>query len=239
MNKQTLIDCGALLEGHFKLSSGLHSDKFVQCAKILQTFKGFTAVKDAVYGLLVSRPDFFKDIDVVIGGAYGGIRISQLIAMSLSESCGKEVRGIFCERIPRINIDKGLKVTERVLNKGVNANTALVDMQESIESGPFKLRRGFEIKPGEKVLIAEDVTTTGKSVGEITNLAVDKGGQVMGAISIIDRRKTKEDHIHIPQWDDGVLNNFFSLMEMDITTWKPEDCPLCKDSEAIKPGSRS
>ena len=98
------------------------------------------------------------------------------------------------------------------------------DDKPFIKSGNFQLRRGFEIKEGEKVLIAEDVTTTTKSIGEIAELIFKCNAKLIGVISIIDRRKYKYDgwkykDIEIP---------YISLIQLDINTWKPEECPLCK-----------
>ena len=106
-----------------------------------------------------------------------------------------------------------------------------------IKSDKFQLRRGFEINPGEKVLIAEDVTTTGKSIGEVAELVEEHGGEIVGAISIIDRREKLHQEYgkdsltyEYKKWAYTAIKPFMSLIQLDVQTWKPEDCPLCKKS---------
>lgn len=177
-------ETGALLEGHFILSSGLHSDRYFQCAKVLQyPWHAETLCKMlADYFLKVS-------IDVVVSPALGGIIVGQEIARSL------HVRSIFAER----------------------ANEKLV------------LRRGFEISPGEKVLIAEDVTTTGGSVQELMEIVKSNNAIPVGIAGIVDRSGGKI-HFEVP---------YFSLLQIEIANYQPTECPLCKaGSIPIKPGSK-
>ncbi|OHD54437.1 MAG: orotate phosphoribosyltransferase [Spirochaetes bacterium GWF1_51_8] len=176
----------ALLTGHFILSSGLHSDKYVQCAKYLQ----YPEMAE-VAGKKLARLFADVKINVVIGGAFGGIIIAYELARAL------HARGVFAERV----------------------------------DGVFQLRRGFEIRPGEKVLIAEDVITTGKSVKEVMDLVAGFGAEIIGAASLIDRNMAESESLGIrTEW----------LHSVQAHTYDPSDCPLCKEGNlpAVKPGSR-
>jgi len=176
--------CNAFHKGHFKLSSGLHSEYYLQCALVLADPK--------VAGKLCKAlADKFKGkkIDVVIGPAIGGITAAYEVARSLG------AKGIFSER----------------------------------EEGKMALRRGFKLKRGERVLVIEDVTTTGGSAQEVVELAKGLGAKVIGVGAIIDRSGGKAKF--------GVP--FKSLAKLDIKTFQPQDCPLCKAGKPIiKPGSR-
>ena len=174
----------ALLSGHFKLSSGLHSAKYLQCALVLQDPE--LAEKLAI---VIAEKVLGIDIDLVVGPALGGVTLAYEVARMLG------VRGIFTER----------------------------------DEGKMTLRRGFSIKPGEKVLVVEDVVTTGLSTKEVMDVVKAHGGVVVAVASIIDRSEVVPDY--------GV--KFVSLAKVKVDTYKPEDCPLCKSgSVAIKPGSR-
>ncbi len=175
---------GALLQGHFLLTSGRHSNIYFQCAKVLQ-YPGYT---EQVCSIL---SDHFKDykIDTVISPAMGGIIVGQEVARQLN------VRSIFAER----------------------------------EDKKLILRRGFSINPGEKVLVCEDVVTTGGSVLEVINIAKNLGGEVVGIGYIVDRSNGKVDFGY-PQK---------STMKMEVISYLPDDCPLCKKNiPLVKPGSR-
>lgn len=180
-----LKEAGVLLEGHFLLTSGRHSDKYMQCAKIFQ---------DAKYSVplcaeLVAQ---YRDenVELVIGPAIGAISMSYEVGKQLG------VRNIFAER----------------------------------ENGVMTLRRGFTIEKGERVLIVEDVVTTGGSVREVMDLVRDCGGEIVGVGSIVDRTGGKIDF--------GVP--YRSAFSMDITSYEPGDCPICKTGMPIvKPGSRA
>lgn len=176
----------ALLEGHFRLTSGLHSDRYLQCALVLQD-PGNAALLGAALAdklkALGGQPD------LAIAPALGGILVAHEVARRLG------VRGIFAER----------------------------------QDGVLKLRRGFEIKPGEKAYVVEDVVTTGGSTRETMEVVTQAGGIVLAAGSLIDRTGGRTDL--------GVLRT--ALAVLDIPTYSPEECPLCKTgSQAIKPGSR-
>ncbi len=180
-----LKEAGVLLEGHFLLTSGRHSDKYMQCAKIFQ---------DAKYSVplcaeLVAQ---YRDenVELVIGPAIGAISMSYEVGKQLG------VRNIFAER----------------------------------ENGVMTLRRGFTIEKGERVLIVEDVVTTGGSVREVMDLVRACGGEIVGVGSIVDRTGGAIDF--------GVP--YRSAFSMDITSYEPENCPICKTGmPLIKPGSRT
>ena len=174
----------SLKTGHFLLSSGLHSDKYVQCALVLsnpwEAEKLCKALAKKLEGL---------DIEVVVGPALGGIVIAYELARALN------VPGMFAERV----------------------------------ENEMTLRRGFEIKPGQKVLVVEDVVTTGGSAKEVIKLIKEIGGEVVAVSSLIDRSGGKAD-FDVP---------FKALLELEVPTYKAEDCPMCKGgSTAEKPGSR-
>jgi len=177
-----LKESGALLEGHFLLSSGKHSNKYVQCAKMLQyPDKAEIAIKAIVEKL--------KDVDfdIVVGPAMGGI----IVGYELGRQTGKP--SIFTERV----------------------------------DGKMTLRRGFKIESGQKVLIAEDVVTTGKSSFETIEVIESLGGKVVGIASIVDR--TSED-ISVP---------LYSGVKIEVDVYDEENCPLCKKGIPYeKPGSR-
>lgn len=174
-------------EGHFILTSGKHSDKYMQCAMLFQypeeSKKCCTALAEKINTNNVK-------IDTVISPAVGGI----LMGYQMSECLG--VRNIFAER----------------------------------ENGAMSLRRGFDVKEGENVIVCEDVVTTGGSVKEVVSLLKERGANVVCVCSIVDRSRGKADF--------GVP--FQSLVTIDFDTYEPDECPLCKSgSKAIKPGSRS
>ena len=184
---EMLTKSEALLNGHFLLSSGLHSDKYIQCAALTQYPKFCTYVAESLAHLYEN-----SDIDVVIGGAYGGIILSFELGRVLNK------RTIFAERV----------------------------------DGQFQLRRGFGIKKDERVLIAEDVCTTGKSILEVAKLVKDNKGIVVGCASIIDRCEKNGA-------DLGIRKEY--LQSIQANTYDEKSCLLCKElgSKPIKPGSRN
>lgn len=188
MNEKEIIgmfhECGALLEGHFLLTSGLHSNRYVQCAKVLQYPE-----KAALLGAELAA--FFRDqgVDVVIGPALGGILVAHEVARALG------TRAIFAER----------------------------------ENGVMALRRGFAVERGERVLVVEDVVTTGGSSREVIKLIEDNGAEAVGVGALVDR--------HTGTLDFGIP--FHALLRLEIATYQPEDCPLCREGiPLVKPGSR-
>lgn len=174
----------ALLSGHFLLTSGRHSDKYFQCAKVLQ----YPQYNEEICKNIA---DYFKDyeFDTVICPAIGGIVVGQEIARQLGK------RFIFAER----------------------------------ENNNMTLRRGFGIAPGEKILVCEDVVTTGGSVFEVIDLVKQNEANVVGVGFIVDRSNGKVDFSY-PQ---------YSVIKMEVTSYSKEECPLCKKGiEVVKPGSR-
>ena len=177
---------GAIQKGHFKLTSGVHSDTYIQCAQVMQH-------PEFMHNLCSELGKKFRgdDIDVIVGPAIGGIIMAHVMARVL----GPWVRAIFTER----------------------------------ENGKMTLRRSFEIKEGEKVLVVEDVTTTGSSVREVIDIVNSRQGKVVGVGVLIDRSGGKVDF--------GIKTE--KLLTVDIKTYLPEECPLCKKGiPAVKPGSR-
>jgi orotate phosphoribosyltransferase len=176
-------ETGVMIEGHFLLTSGRHSDKYMQCARLFQ----YPDIAEKFARELAGK---FTDVDVVAGPALGGIIIAYEVSRQLS------VRNIFAER----------------------------------ENGAMTLRRGFEIPHGSRVLVVEDVVTTGGSVKEVMELVRQLGGEVAGVGCIVDRSNGKVDF--------GVP--FAAALSMEVTSWEAENCPLCKEGwPLVKPGSRS
>lgn len=177
---------GALLNGHFILTSGRHSNQYMQCALVLQ-------YPDYTEKLALHLAEKFRDenVDLVIGPAMGGIIVAYEVARQLG------VPGIFTER----------------------------------KDGVMQLRRGFEIKPGQKVLVVEDVVTTGGSVREVIEVVEKMGGVVAGVGVLVDRSGGSIDF--------GVRKE--AVLTMHIESWESDNCPLCQAGEmpAVKPGSRS
>jgi orotate phosphoribosyltransferase len=175
---------GALLEGHFRLSSGLHSTGYLQCALVLQNPPSAEqlgrAVADQVRSL---RPT------VVLSPALGGVVIGHEVGRALG------VRALFAER----------------------------------QDGALMLRRGFMVSESDRVLVVEDVLTTGGSTRETMQVATAAGGQVIGVASIVDRSGGNAS-FEVP---------YHALLRVDLPTYQPDTCPLCAQGlPVIKPGSR-
>lgn len=176
---------GALLEGHFILTSGLHSPKYLQCALVLQHPPEAEAFARAIAEQFVGR-----GIETVVAPAIGGLVIGYETARALT------ARSIWTER------DAG---------------------------GTMTLRRGFTLRPGESVLVVEDVITTGGSTRETIECVRAAGANVLGAASIIDRSGGRAD-VSVPR---------IALATLDVPALAPSACPACQRGEqAIKPGSR-
>jgi orotate phosphoribosyltransferase len=173
----------ALLEGHFRLTSGLHSANYFQCAKVLQ----YPAHTEKLCRLIAEHFRGAK-IDAVIAPALGGIVVGQEVGRLLG------VRSMFTERKEQI----------------------------------MQLRRGFEVTRGERILVCEDVVTTGGSVKEVIEIVESLGGTVAGVGIIVDR-----------SGGTASFENLFAAMTMQVVTYKPDECPLCKEGIPVeKPGSR-
>ncbi len=176
----------AYLQGHFQLSSGLHSEYYLQSALVLQ-------YPHDAWQLCSSIAEHFKgvDVDVVIAPAMGGVLVSYDVARAL----GSNIRSIFAERV----------------------------------DGKLTLRRGFTIDKDDRVLVVEDVVTTGKSVNETLELVRQYSNNIVGIGALVDRGGNFD-----PQGLD-----YFPLIKLNIVNYKPEECPLCKRGIPVeKPGSR-
>jgi len=176
---------GALLEGHFRLTSGLHSSGYLQCALVLQDPINATVLGAAIADLV--RP---LAVTVVLSPALGGIVIGHEVGRALG------VRAIFAER----------------------------------QDGRLQLRRGFTLDASDRVLVVEDVVTTGGSTRETLDVARDAGATAVGAAAIVDRSGT-ETNLGVP---------FHALLPMTLPTYQAYNCPLCaKGLPVVKPGSRT
>ena len=177
----------ALLEGHFVLSSGLHSSKYIQCAKLLSyPSKAEKICKSLSYKIKKK----FKKIDLILAPAVGGI----IIGYEIGKILKKET--IFSERV----------------------------------NGEFQLRRDFKIKNGSKVLVIEDVITTGKSSLECSKLIEKNNGIIIGYACIIDRSNGKSE----------IKKKIISQIQLDIPTFSKDEIPKELSSiEPVKPGSRN
>lgn len=182
--KELLVKHGALLEGHFLLTSGLHSGQYVEKFQVLQYPK-------ATEALCAGFAEKFKDekIDVVIGPVTGGI----VLAHETAKHFG--TRAIFAER----------------------------------DNGKMTIKRGFEIKPGERVLVVEDVVTTGGSVQEVIDVVKELGGVIAGVAILVDRSGGTVDF--------GAPSK--AMLTLKIQNFTPEECPFCKQGvPLVKRGSR-
>ena len=181
--EELFLENAALLKGHFLLSSGLHSDRYLQCALILaHPSHAETLGKDLAAKLGV-KPD------LVVSPAMGGLIIGHEVARALG------VGHYFAERV----------------------------------DGVMTLRRGFSLKPGERIVVIEDVVTTGKSTKEVFTVLRAAGAEVVAAGSIVDRSEGKSA-LGVP---------YAALWTASAPSWKPDNCPLCKSGASfIKPGSR-
>jgi len=192
MDRQQVLaifkESGALLEGHFQLTSGLHSNQYFQCAKVLQYPKHAATLCSDIASQFAS-----SSIEVVIAPALGGIVVGQEVGRQLN------VRTMFTER----------------------------------KDGAMQLRRGFEIRRSERVLVCEDVVTTGGSVTEVIRIVKELGGSPVGIGYIVDRSNGKV-RFDLPNGGKQV-----SVLQMDVVTYRPDECPLCRKGIPVeKPGSK-
>ena len=188
MDQSTLLNLfrrsGALLEGHFRLTSGLHSAGYLQCALVLQHPSNAEALGRSLGATLGDL-----SATVVLSPALGGLIIGHEVARTLG------VRAIFAER----------------------------------QDGALTLRRGFSLSPADRVVVIEDVVTTGGSTRETMEVARHAGATVVGAGAIVDRSGGAST-LDVP---------FHSLVTLSLPTYPPEACPLCTQGVAVtKPGSR-
>lgn len=182
---ETFREAGALLEGHFLLSSGMHSPKYLQCALVLQDPRR----AERLCGRLAKAVSAGR-AQTVIGPAIGGIVVAQELARALG------TRAIFAER----------------------------------ENGRMTLRRGFAVQPGERVLLAEDVVTTGGSLREVQQMVTAAGAQVVGVAALVDRTSGRDPGFGLP---------LAALVTIDVPAYPADQCPLCREGlPLVKPGSR-
>lgn len=184
---QSFVDAGAILKGHFILSSGLHSDTYLQCARVLMDAKRAGRLCAELADKV--RKTIEGDIDIVVAPAMGGVVVGYEMGRQLG------VESIFCERV----------------------------------DGEFTLRRGFDLKEGQRVLLVEDVVTTGKSSLETVKCIESYGAKVVAEACLIDR--SSGDH--------GLPFELFSLLKLDVPSYDPKNLPEhLAGTEGIKPGSR-
>ncbi len=182
-----LKETNALIEGHFVLSSGLHSPRYVQCAKLLSKPNKASKICNSLAKKIKLS---FKNIDLILSPAMGGVIIGYEIGKILN------IETIFSERV----------------------------------NGEFKLRRDFNIKKGQRVLIVEDVITTGKSSLECSKIVNAANAQLIGFSCIIDRSNG----------NSLIKDKIISQIELNIPTYSKDNLPESLASiEAIKPGSRN
>ena len=197
--KQIYMDADALLEGHFKLSSGNHSQFYLQSAKVLEDPKTATMLANELAKQIKASG---LEIDTVCAPALGGLIAGYALAQAL------DVRYIFAERV----------------------------------GGEMTIRRGFEVSKGEKVLMCEDIITTGGSAMEAAAVVKELGGEIVGVAALANRGFCHREGSNVETQPNCKLPQdipFFALADFTFEMYAPEDCPLCKDgSEAIKPGSR-
>jgi orotate phosphoribosyltransferase len=176
---------GALLEGHFRLSSGLHSGGYLQCALVLQHPRHAEALGQALAAKLARL-----SASAVLSPALGGLIIGHEVARALG------VRAIFAERQDKV----------------------------------LTLRRGFSLGPDDRVIVIEDVVTTGGSTRETMAVAEASGATVVAAGAVIDR-SGGAPNLTVP---------FESLVTLSLPTYEPDNCPMCKaGTPVVKPGSRA
>jgi len=176
----------ALLEGHFQLTSGLHSNRYFQCALVLQHPEHCSMLSEQLKEKLISE---VGQPDIVVGPALGGVTLAYELARAFG------VNGIFAER----------------------------------KDGQMSIRRGFQIKPGQKVLVVEDVVTTGGSVKEVIEVLKDFEADIIGVASIVDRSNGTAEFAY----------PFVPLIKMEVQTYTQETCLMCKSKLPLtKPGSR-
>ncbi|MDP9068836.1 MAG: orotate phosphoribosyltransferase [Actinomycetota bacterium] len=183
---EVLESRGAVLHGHFELSSGRHSDLFVQKFRVLEQPRLAQRFGESIAQL------FDEGFDVVAAPAVGAV------VLGFATALGADARSIFAERV----------------------------------DGEMSFRRGFEVAPHERVLVVEDVVTTGGSAREVVDLVKAAGGTVVGVGALLDRSDPSRaaDSLGVP---------LRALMKLEARSWEPSACPLCAANEPLEdPGSR-
>jgi len=197
--EETYKDTGALLEGHFLLSSGNHSNHYLQSAKVLEDPKRAEKLAQELAVMIRSSG---LPVDTVCAPALGGVLAGYELARALG------ARSIFVER----------------------------------KGGEMELRRGFEVKPGERILVCEDIITTGGSAMEAADALAELGADVIAFAALANRgfcRRQGTTNDTRPECKLPREIPFFALADFEFAMYTPDECPMCAEgSEAIKPGSR-
>lgn len=184
---EDFTDCGSHQQGHFLLSSGLHSGDYLQCALYLAEPR---RAAHAGSLLAAALADAVPEIDLVVSPAMGGLIIGHETARALG------LPFLFTERA----------------------------------DGEMVMRRGFAVAPGQRIVIVEDVVTTGKSTREVIRILQEDGAEVVGLASMVNRSGSPNPFDPKP---------YRALLEASFPTWTADECPLCRDGVPIaKPGSR-
>jgi orotate phosphoribosyltransferase len=186
--EKILKDVAAWQSGHFLLASGLHSDEYFQCQKLLQYPRhGMKFAEALIKNVLAAG----IEPETVVGPALGAVHLELLAALALdaARKPDKPVRGIFAER----------------------------------PEGTFEIRRGTALNPGEKVLVVEDVTTTGGSARDVVKLVRELGAEPVAVAAVVDRSGGTAT-FDVP---------FFPLLKLNMSTYKPDACPMCKDGKPL------
>ncbi len=198
--KKIYKDSGALLEGHFILSSGNHSNRYLQSAKVLEDPKQAELLAKELAKLIQASG---LEVETVCAPALGGVLAGYELARALG------VRSIFVER----------------------------------KEGKMQLRRGFELRPNEKVLICEDIITTGGSAMEAAKVVEDFGAKVVAFAALANRgfcSRNGSGRVAKAECKLPANKPLFALEDFEFEMYSPNDCPMCREgSEAIKPGSRT
>ena len=179
-----LTSTGAVLEGHFQLTSELHSNVYVEKFRLLEDPEVLSRL-----GELMAEPFVESNVNVVLGAAIGGILLSSATAKVLG------THSIFAERV----------------------------------DGTLELRRGFSLNSHERVLVVEDIVTTGSSVSELLGIVKHAGAEAVGVVCIVDRSKSGVDF----------GEKTVALTRLPSVSWNPEDCPLCKTGKKLKSRGRT
>ncbi len=192
MNATEILDVlsshGAVMRGHFELSSGRHSDLFVQKFRVLERPRLAQRFGESLAGL------FPQDFDVVAAPAVGAV------VLGFATALASDARSVFAERV----------------------------------DGEMTFRRGFEIAPHEKVLVVEDVITTGGSAREVVDLVTRMGAEVIGVAALLDRGDPARSGPH-----GGLGAPLRALVTLEVKSWEPSECPLCAAGQPLEdPGSR-
>lgn len=211
-----LKSVGAWRTGHFLLTSGLHSDQYMQCQRVMQ----YPRFGNLLADLLVEK---FSDSglrpDVIVGPALGAVHLEVFVASALERRSHKSLNDYF------LSADS---VSKSLDQKHIDSMVKAVFAERAAGSEDFSIRRGIDLAEGTKVFVVEDVTTTGGSARKVVELLRALGTTPVGVGAIVDRSGGQAT-FDVP---------FFSLLKLNLATYQPDACPLCKSgSTPEKPGS--